>query len=161
MESTPTLPGDQMITRVGVKLGTHFARPINDGALQVEVAHLGLSGGRLKDSLSTRDDAFKRVKGVSQISDLSVISDPEATQVISLPGGETIRVTGWICEMQHQATLKRSVSILTRGKVTRVLAPEAVRSTGPPLWVGSMSLISRWPIRMVQRSEKLVLFSFL
>ena len=125
VESTPTPPGDKMIIRVEVKLGTHFARPINDGALQVEVAHLGLSGGRLKDSPSTRDNAFKRVKGVSQISDLSVISDPEETRVISLPGGETIRVKSWICGMQHQVTLKRAL-----GQVAGLFKTEVMRTSG-------------------------------
>jgi len=143
---TPTPPGDQMIARVGVKLGTHFARPINDGALQVEVAHLGLSGGRLKDSPSTRDDAFKRVKGVSQIKDLTTISQPEVPHVISLPGGEAIRVTGWICEMQHQATLKQKL-----GQVAGIVKTEVIRTSGDvsktsPGYGGNNQKFARWQV---------------
>ena len=146
MERTPTLPGDQMITRVGVKLGTHFARPINDGALQVEVAHLSLSGGRLKDSPGNRDEAFKCVKGVSQIKDLSVISDPEETRVIALPGGEAIRVKGWICELQHQATLKRKL-----GQVAGIVKTEVIRTSGDvsktsPGYGGNNQKFARWQV---------------
>ena len=45
--------------------------------------------------------------------------------MIALPGGETIRVKSWICEQQHQASLKRAL-----GQVAGIVKTEVMRTSG-------------------------------
>jgi hypothetical protein len=124
-KGAPSPAGKQMVTLTSAKLGTHFARPINDGRLLIDFAHLSLSAGRLKDPVGPRDDAHRRVMGVSQIKDLAAICAPEPTQVVVLPGGEVVKVTGWICDQESQSILKQK-----DGSAAGIVRTEVIRPMG-------------------------------
>jgi len=138
--------GRTLISHAAFKIGMHFSRQINSGQMIVEVAHLGLSGDRLKDSPGTRDVSHRTVKGVAQIRDLAPICPPIFTQVIPLGGGEAVTVTGWACDADSQAILKRKGGVvggLTRMEVIRTGGdnnPDVVKEN----WGGENPTFGRW-----------------
>ena len=119
----PAPPGKMLVAQAALKIGMHFSRQINSGQMIVEVAHLGLSGNRLKDSPGNQDEAHRTVRGVAQIRDLHPICPPIFTQSIPLGGGESVTVTGWACDAASRAILTPAGGIargISRMEVIRV-----------------------------------------
>jgi len=126
----PAPRGEKLVAQAALRIGMHFSRQINSGQMIVEVAHLGLSGSRLKDSPGKQDESHRTVRGVAHIRDLQPICPPIFTQTIPLGGGESVTVTGWSCDAASHAILRPPGPGLAGGLVGGIARHEVMRTMG-------------------------------